>query len=179
MNSWLRFVFLFFFAQTSFANSIDCQAEYTKRLQTDLELSYKEFDQTEGKGMRVLAYAGCAKEAADLVVAYIKKNDAKESSLFWHVAQLRASSGDNAEAVRYARQSLAKEEDWSKRPFRWNDYVLATIAFLEKDKEKFLQHRESVAQGKDLHSGNAMNLKLLDGLLKNFEKDYQQATTEK
>ena len=178
MKLLLRFVFLFAVAQTSFANSIDCQAEYTKRLQTDLNLSYKEFDQTEGKGMRALAYAGCAKEAADLIVAYIKKNDAKQSSLFWHVAQQRASDGENAEAIRYARQSLAKEEDLSKRPLRWNDYVLATIAFLEKDKEKFLQHRENVAQGKDLHFGNAMNLKLLDGLLKNFDKNYKQATMQ-
>lgn len=176
MRYLLRFSLLFFVAQVGFANDMDCQAEYRKRLQTDLELSYEEFDQTEGKGMRVLAYAGCAKEAADLVVAYIKKNDAKQSSLFWHVAQQRASDGDNAEAVIYARLSLAKEEDWSKRPLRWNDYVLATIAFLEKDKAKFLLHRERVAQGKDLYFGNAMNLKLLDGMLVNFEKSYRQAT---
>lgn len=169
---------LLFVAQSSFASSIDCQAEYAKRLQTDLDLTYQEFDQTENSGMRALAYAGCSKEAADLIVAYIKKNDTKQMSLFWHVAQLRASAGETAEAIQYARLSLKKDEDWSKRPLRWNDYVLATIAFLEKDQEKFLQHREIVKQGKDLHAGNAMNLALLDKLLQNFQQSYQQATME-
>lgn len=158
------------------AASVDCQAEYAKRLQTDLSLSYQEFDQTEGKGMRALAYVGCEKEAADLIVAYIKKNQATQISLSWHVAQLRASAGETTDAIQYARLSLIKAEDDAKKPMRWNDYVLATIAFLQKDKAAFLRHYEKVKQGKDLHAGNAMNLLLLDQLLQHFDQSYSQAT---
>lgn len=66
--------------------AVDCQALYRQHLATDLTLPYAEFDQTPGKGMRPLAGAGCAKEAADLIFAYIDKNQDKRSSLKWHVA---------------------------------------------------------------------------------------------
>lgn len=166
------------FTNLSFANTVDCQAKYQLHLKTDMTLTYQQFDQTENQGMRALAYAGCAKEAADLIVAYIKHNQAKEISLFWHVAQQRASEGNNAEAIVYAKQSLVAVEDWQKKPLRWNDYVLATIAFLEKDQTKFEQHRQVVLQAKDLHPGNAMNLQLLDKLKQHFKKSYQQATAD-
>jgi len=78
----------------------------------------------------------------------------------------------------YAKQSLVAVEDWQKKPLRWNDYVQATIAFLEKDLGTFQQHRQVVQQGKDQHPGNAMNLQLLDKLEKNFQKSYLQATAE-
>ena len=166
------------FANAGLAATVDCQTEYQKHLKTDLNLSYQQFDQTENQGMRALAYAGCAKEAADLIVAYIQHNKSREISLFWHVAQQRASEGNNVEAIVYAKQSLVAVEDWQKKPLRWNDYVKATIAFLEKDLGTFQQHRQVVQQGKDQHPGNAMNLQLLDKLEKNFQKSYLQATAE-
>lgn len=160
------------------ARAVDCAAEYNKHLATDLSLPYAEFDQTPGKGMRPLADAGCAKEAADLIVAYIDQNKDTRKSLTWHVAQQRALQDARAEAVRYARLSLAATEDFDKEALRWNDYVLATIAFLEKDRSAFDRHVAQVAKAKDLYFGNAMNLRLLETLSRNFEKNYKDATAD-
>lgn len=161
------------------ADAVDCSALYEKHLKTDLGLSYKEFDQTMGQGFRVLAAAGCSAEAADLIEAYIQKNEATEGSLRWHVAQLRASAGDYEAAIESARQSLSEKENLDENPFRWNDYVLATIAFMEGDLEKLKLHRDRVAEGKEAHFGNEMNLKLLDAMVKHFGKPYDYATSRR
>lgn len=161
------------------AQPVDCPALYEEHLKTDLDLPYKEFDQTMDKGFRVLGGAGCFKEAADLIEAYIVKNDGKEGSLRWHVAQLRAMAGENEAAISSARRSLGDGENLDENPFRWNDYVLATIAFLEGDLEKLKAHRDKVAEGKDAHYGNEMNLKLLDRMVENFGKSYKDALSQK
>jgi len=96
--------------------------------------------------------------------------------LRWHVAQLRASAGEYELAIASARLVLRESEDFSTRPLRWNDYVLATIAFLEKDREKLVEHRDRVAKGDD-YRGNAINLKLLNALLKHFDQNYLYATS--
>ena len=66
-----------------------CQDLYQQHLNTDMSLSYKEFDQTMGKGFRELISKdlSCDKEAALLIEEYIKVNKATENSLRWHVAQ--------------------------------------------------------------------------------------------
>ena len=153
----------------------DCEALYQQRLQTDLSLSYEEFDQTMGGGFRALAQEGCEREAADLIEAYVEANDADQNSLRWHIAQLRASHGDSAEAIRYARASLLDEEAAAQIPLRWNDYVRATIAFLEKDLEVLVHHRDRVAEGVEDHRGNAMNLRLLDAMIEHFDATYSEA----
>ena len=158
--------------------AVDCAKEYQRHLATDLTLPYEEFDQTLGKGMRPLANAGCAKEAADLIVAYIEKNQDKHNSLIWHVAQQRALADDRAEAIKYAKLSLLKTEDYEKNPLRWNDFVLATIAFLEKDRTSFDMHKAQVGKAKDAYFGNQLNFKLLEKLSSNFEKNYKDAAAE-
>ncbi len=160
------------------AAAVDCQAELKKHLQNDLALSYKEFDQTLGRGMRPLANMGCSKETADLILVYMQKNKDFTSSLTWHVAQQRALQGENVIAAQYARMSLKETEDFAAQPLRWNDYVLATIAFLENDLVKLRMHRDKVAQAKESFWGNEMNLKLLDKLVKHFGKGYKEATLE-
>ena len=154
----------------------DCRDLYREHLARDLSLPYQRFDQTEGQGFRVLAEKGCAKEAADLIEAYIKATGAGQSSLRWHVAQLRATAGNSAEAIRYARTVLSEKEDFAEKPLRWNDYVLATIAFLQHDREALVRHRDEVARGKAEYFGNELNLKLLDSLIKYFDRDYAYAT---
>jgi len=125
----------------------------------------------------VLAQEGCDKEAADLIESYIQATGSTKSSLRWHVAQLRASSGESLEAIRYAESTLVAKEDFSKNPLRWNDYVLATIAFLKHDKDALIFHRDKVAAASDSYFGNALNLKLLDSLVKYFDRDYKFATS--
>lgn len=154
----------------------NCGQLYVEQLKSDLDLSYEKFDQTDGEGFRVLAAKGCEKEAADLIIEYIRATGASENSLRWHIAQLRASHGDAAEAVKYAKTVLNDKEDFDKNPLRWNDYVLATIAFLEQDKKKLIHHRDKVAKAKQAHFGNELNLKLLDSLVRHFNKSYKYAT---
>jgi hypothetical protein len=164
-------------ASSNAAASENCAAMYQQHLETDMSLAYDDFDQSEGKGFRALASVGCEKQAADLIVEYIRVNQASQSSLRWHVAQLRASSGESTEAIRFARSVLNENEDLAANPLRWNDYVLATIAFLEKDKPALLTHRDNVAKGKADYFGNELNLRLLDSLVKYFDKDYAYATS--
>lgn len=154
----------------------DCPALLTEHRATDFKLSYQEFDQTMNSGFRVLAAAGCDKQAADLIEEYIRVTGATQNSLRWHVAQLRATQGDYAEAIKFARTCLNEKEDFSAHPLRWNDYVLATIAFLQHDRPALQQYRDRIAQGKD-YKGNAINLRLVDSLLRNFDQDYKYATS--
>lgn len=153
----------------------DCERLYQEHLKSDLSLSYEAFDQTMGSGFRALSAAGCEREAADLIEAYIEATGAGQSSLRWHIAQLRASHGAYSEAIRYARSSLIEEEKAAGIPLRWNDYVLATIAFLEKDRQALITHRDRVADGVEDHAGNAMNLRLLDALIEHFDASYSEA----
>ncbi len=154
-----------------------CGELYEKHLKTDMKLSYQDFDQTETKGFRALA-GNCPKEAADLILAYIKTNDAKEGLLIWHVAQLRATAGQTNEAISYAEKSLRSDKQDMASKFRWNDYVKATIGFLKKDKAMLKKHRDAVAKDKEKAFGNAINLRMLDALLGNFEKSYALAAKE-
>ena len=159
-----------------FSHATNCEEELQKHLRSDLSLSYQEFDQTMGGGMRALSALGCHAETADLIEAYIEHNNASERSLRWHIAQQRAMAGEYDEAIDYARSVLSDSENFEKNPFRWNDYVLATIAFLEADKESLIRHRENVAKGKEQHQGNAINLRFLDLLVENFGASYADAT---
>jgi hypothetical protein len=157
--------------------ALHCEALYAEHAQTDLQLSYEAFDQTEGSGFRVLARSGCLKEAADLIERYVEHTHATQHSLLWHIAQLRAEQGDSAEAIRYARKVVAESEDHARHPLRWNDYVLATIAFLEHNKPRLVHHRNLIAAAADAHFGNQLNLKLIDSLVRNFDKDYKYAVS--
>lgn len=153
----------------------DCVGLLEEALETDLELSHEAFDQTPGQGFRALESKKCYREAADLIEAYITANDADQPSLTWHVAQLRAMHGDYASAITHARQSLRPAEEQAAHPLRWNDYVLAVVAFLEGDRPRFDHHRELVASSVDNHFGNAMNLQVLDNLRDGFGKPYADA----
>ena len=163
---------------TASANAAtQCETLYDEHLKTDLHLSYREFDQTEGKGFRVLAGRGCASEAGDLIERYVATTGAKENSLLWHLAQMRAEHHNYPEAIRYARQVITRSEDFEKEPLRWNDYVLAVIAFLERDKAQLIEHRDKIASAKPSFFGNELNLKLVDSLVRNFDKDYLYAVS--
>jgi hypothetical protein len=155
---------------------VDCESEFQKHLKSDMNLNHDEFDQTENGGFRALGNKGCYKEAADLVELYIDKHNSKGLTIRWHVAQLRALSGDNKKAAENGRLSLADSETSSKTPLRWNDYVLASIGFFEGKKDILVHHRNIVAKGKDEHFGNELNLKLLDKLINHFGKSYKYAS---
>ena len=64
MKIGVSLTFLFFI----FSNSVfaDCKSELADRLESDLSLTYQEFDQTNGSGFRLLEASGCFAEAATL-----------------------------------------------------------------------------------------------------------------
>lgn len=162
----------------SFANN--CELLYQQHLKTDLNLSYEAFDQTLGEGFRQLLVDGnkCHKEAAQLIIKYIETNQTNERSLRWHVAQLWANAGDYEQAIKWGKTVLMDQEDFSQRALRWNDYVLGTLAFLERDKEKLIHHRAVVTAAKDAHFGNELNRKYLDSLVENFDQSYHYASEQ-
>lgn len=156
-------------------SATDCADLYRQALATELTLSYEEFDQTPGRGFRRLAENSCPGEAADLIEAYIAATGADQTSLIWHIAQMRAEQGDYESAIAYARKSLRPTEEPAERPLRWNDYVLAVIAFLEGDREALIRHRNHVAAGAEQFWGNALNRDLLDKLIAGFGRPYNVA----
>ncbi|RLV57994.1 hypothetical protein D5018_19635 [Parashewanella curva] len=156
--------------------AVDCKAEFKKHLKTDLKLNHIEFDQTQNSGFRALGNKGCYKEAADLVELYIEKHNSKDLTMRWHVAQLRALSGDNKKAAENAKLSLTSNEQSKLSPLKWNDYVLASVGFFEGKKDILIHHRNMVAKAKDEHFGNELNLKMLDKLIKHFGKSYDYAS---
>jgi hypothetical protein len=164
---------LFLFSTT--ANASNCKALLKQHLQSDLTLPYSEFDQTHGKGWRILTDQNCNLEAAELIERYIEKNAASESSLVWHIAQTRALAGKYRSAIKYAKRSLLTPEKDAKSKLRWNDYVLGTIAFLEKNKAALLKHRDVLEAEKESHFGNKMNLKLLNSFIHYYDKSYKYA----
>jgi hypothetical protein len=161
------------FAQTP-AAAPDCatmleQAQRLARSQT-----YEQFDQAEDTGFRLLARAGCFIEAAALIEAYAAQRGGHAEILQWHAAQMLAKAGRYEAAVGKARLALLKQDHAS---FRWNDYVLGTIAFLEHDKPALERHRDRVAAAAATHPENLANLRILDRLIERFDEPYAIAVS--
>ena len=66
-------------------------------------------------------------------------------------------------------------EDFDRNPIRWNDYVQATIAFWQHDRDALRQHRAIVAAGAADFLPNQINLEMLDSLTANFDLGYADA----
>ncbi len=156
----------------TFASTAHCLKSYQDHVQTDMKLSQKDFDGNFNGGFRTLAHEGCELEAAILIDDYMKFNKTDDSMLHWHAAQLRAIAEDVDGAVKHAKLSLYDNPD-PVRTGRWNDYVLATVAFLQRDRETLVYHRNKLAEVKDMFWGNALNLKLIDALIQNYDKSYR------
>lgn len=155
----------------------ECESSYQQHRQSDLSLSYQAFALMPDQGFKALASMGCEKQAADLIQIYINANDAEQFQLYWEIAQLRALHGDYDQAIDNANRALLKKEDFASSPLRWNDFVLATVGFLEQDMAKLSYHRDRVAVGKDEHPRNLYNLRTLDNLIKYFNYNYRYATS--
>lgn len=133
-----------------------------------LALSYEEFDQTPGSGWRVLAENGKRyPEAARLIEKYLTQH--RELNLFqrvtlhWHAGQLWAFDGNNNKALHHLAFARLDPEP-PNHPLRWNDYVEATVAFLEGDRAKLLAARNRMAA----KSPNDANLPIVNSLVANF-----------
>ena len=166
------------FGQTTQAHPIpDPGACVLKPNQLDslLALSFLQFDQDQFGGWRDLQSKGCGLAAAMLIDSYIV--DAPEElklitleDLYFHAGQLYAWAGLKKVAVRRFLRSLNLHERGDE-DLAWNPYVLATIAFLQQDREELAHQRQLLASAKPTHE-NKINLGVVDGLAKCFDKPY-------
>jgi len=143
----------------------------------ELSLDYWAFDQKPGQGWRRPADAGNYREAALLIANYLKHRDNLKEwqrvNLQFHAGQCFALAGDDAAALVAFRAALYSKEP-SVSPIRWNAYVRATIAFLEKNREQLTKMRDEIDRGPE-GPGTALNMKVVDRLIANFDKSYAEA----
>ena len=145
----------------------------------ELELDYNAFDQTLGQGWRKLADEGTHLGAAKLLDTYFEHKDGLEDwqriNLRFHAGQLYAFAGENATALSRFKASINPSEPEDSH-IRWNAYVRATIAFLEKDREQIVKMRDEIAEGPKFQ-GIVPNLDVVDRLVHNFDQPYSNAYT--
>jgi hypothetical protein len=150
-------------------------------LQNELEKDVIQFDQDMKGGWRALDQRGCTLQAAMLLDVYNLDDVRSEhkgdnrSALYFHAGQLYAMAGASAIAVRRFYSSLDPGESAEQaHVLSWNAYVLATIAFLKRDKEALRFQREQIAAGPKTDS-NTTDLGVVDGLLRCWDKNYKDA----
>jgi hypothetical protein len=95
--------------------------------------------------------------------------------LRWHAGQMLAYAGDTAGALKHM-SSVHFEPEQPNSATRlsapgWNDYVEATVAFLQGDRAKLLAARERIAG----NSPADPNLRVLDCLIAHFGAPYATA----
>lgn len=140
-----------------------------------LGLSLEAFDQQRDSGFRAVANLRCFAAAATLVDEYVQQHRSQLSPrqiglLRWHAGQLYAYAGNSS--VARARMLDAIDLEEPEPPFfPWNDYVRATIAFIDGNRDLLLQHRERIAA-----TVSKGNLNIVDKLIECFGRPYLEAS---
>ena len=159
----------------SAAQAADCPALLRQHLAGDLSLAFDAFDQDDHQGWRPLGDAGCEAEAATLVAAWASRQPHPHPVLAWHRAQMLAKAGQTDEAIAAARATLHPPHGDDASGFDWNDYVDATIAFLQGDKPALQKGRDLLAAAAQQSEFNLPNLRSADRLLRCFGQPYKRA----
>ena len=140
-----------------------------------LALEPSDFDQQRGRGWRALADQGCFCAAAEMIDAYMEQgagqlNEEQQRLFRWHAGQMYAYAGSTALA---RERMLAALDPTEPDPpfFPWNDYVRATIAFLDGDRARLEHHRGRIAR-----TVSKGNLAIVDALLERFGQPYATAS---
>ena len=185
-NSYLTIVLTFGLFEVCAAESFsgtDCAMSPSDR-EAVLKLSFTDFDQTEGKGWRLLYVSKCYAAAASLIVEYIDRYPERASEhnmLPFHAGQMLAMSGNYRESVRYLKLGYTQRES---KIVDWNAFVDAHVAFIEKDAEKLEAMRARIAMQPAMKSGpgvpdwaigKRINLDVVDGFLACFDKPFHVA----
>lgn len=146
----------------------------------ELRLSYEAFDQHPGSGWRKITDTGKYREAARLIDRYQQETKGlvewQRVNLQFHAGQLYAVAGDEDRALARFKAALFEQES-PDAPVRWNAYVGATIAFLERDRQKLAEFREAIARGPK-RQGVTPNLDVVDRLIACFHEPYSIAYRE-
>lgn len=172
------------------ANHPETSAECIEDREAYFSLDYWTFDQDVERGYRSVALTrGCELAAADLVrdyhallrekgqpVTYVYdqreitlSTTGEVSILYWHEGQIRAFEGQTQRAIDLFKLSLKPEENNHRN---WNEYALASIAFLQNDFPELLRQRTKMASGERPFD---INLGVVDGLIACFGATYREA----
>lgn len=156
---------------------VDCSLK-PDQLDALLAQPFLSFDQDFAGGWRELENKGCELTAAMLIDTYLVDSPEElktvlREDLYFHAGQLYAMVGLRKLAVRRFFRSLNLHEA-TDVDLAWNTYVFATIAFLQGDRDEFAHQRLLLASAKPTRE-NKINLGVVDGLAKCFEKPYREA----
>lgn len=92
------------------------------------------------------------------------------------VRSVRGGRHLSYEKARERFKSSLNPQEPADVPILWNDYVHATLAFLDNNMEELRLRREKIANGR-LFNGRKANLWMVDGMIKCFDKPYVVATS--
>lgn len=151
--------------------SLTSMAQELTQTQIDslMALGFEAFDQDMEGGWRYYGNQMEFATAADLIQRYLKQHpeieEHQQAVMHWHAGQMLALDGQNDMAV-LEMEASRKEND----VMLWNEYLDATVAFLEKDRQTFETNLKALEA-----MGNNPNLKLLKILEANFDKTYREA----
>jgi hypothetical protein len=145
-----------------------------------MKLPYDPFDQTGNDGWRKYGEGdvACYQLAAQLVDQYRKLHsprlkDWQRIILSWHAGQMLAFDGNYPEARKRFVASYDPNEP-ADIQILWNDYVIASIAFLDREMDILKAHRDRIANGPSWE-GKKPNLHVADNLIKYFDLTYAVA----
>ena len=142
-----------------------------------LSMSYDIFDQSEN-GWRQYAKNSCYYQTGNLIDTYLEKNknllqDWQIIGITWHAGQMYAFN-NNYEIAKTRFEHSINPNEPENTPIRWNDYVNATIAFLNGDMTKLKFYRDKIANGPTFN-GKKQNLDVVDNLIQYFGQPYSVA----
>jgi hypothetical protein len=154
-----------------------CQITETER-QTQLELDWHAFDQgSAGFRTFVSGERYCPLIAGKLIEDYldvhpelsVKQRYVSE----FHAGQQFAGLNDIPRALEHFYRGFNPHED-PAGDGKWNAYVRATIAFLEKDRDTLEASLKILERHQD-NRMNAINVRLVRGFIAAFDKPYNEA----
>lgn len=170
----LYVVFLCMFTPATFAGVCDVSLLEETKL---FSMTYNDFDQTKN-GWRKYADLGCYHQTGLIIDKYIDKNksilaDWQVIAITWHSGQMYAFNNEYVIAKKRFENSINPNES-NDSPILWNDYVYATLAFLDNDLSKLKLYRDKIANGPEFN-GKKTNLDVIDNLIKYFGEPYSKA----
>ena len=153
----------------------DISAEETAQ---QLALDWEAFDQgAEGFRKFVAGEHYCPRETGELIAKYLETHPeltVKQRYISeFHAGQQFAGANDIPRALAHFYHGFNPHED-PAGDGKWNAYVRATIAFLEKDRDT-LEASLRVLERHIDNRMNAINTRLVRSFMKNFDKTYDEA----
>jgi hypothetical protein len=116
--------------------------------------------------------SGSSGGSAAIAPTFVEQHEARVRE--FESALEHARRGDDEAAIAAARKALAPSEDFSVFRLRWNDYVMANVAFWQGDLDALIHHRDQVAAGNDF-SANEGNVGSLNSLIESLLRETDPA----